>query len=71
MDQTYIAAILRLFEYMLRIKIKNKCENEDDLDLFLNGPNFIWNAIIIPMLLIKTIFLQVAHQKVYLSAHKA
>ena len=41
---------------MLRIKIKNKCENEDDLDLLLNGPNFTSNGIIIPMLLIKAIF---------------
>ena len=38
------------------MKIKNKCENEDDLHLFLNGPNFTQNRIVIPMLLIKTIF---------------
>ena len=44
-DQTYISVILTLFEYTLRIKIKfkNKCKN--DLDLFLNGPNFIKNGI--------------------------
>ena len=70
--QTYISDILTLFEYIPRIKIKfeNKCENKDDLDLFLNGPNFVWNGIIIPMLLIKAIFLQVTQQKVYLSAHE-
>ena len=45
-DQTYISDILTLFEYVLRIKIK-KCENEDDLDLFLNGSNFTRNKIII------------------------
>ena len=45
-----------MFEYILRIKIKNKCENEDDIDLFLNEPNFMWNGIIIPMRLIKVIF---------------
>ena len=33
-----------------------KCENEDDLNLFLNRPNFIWNGIIIPVLLVKAIF---------------
>ena len=55
-DQTYISDTLTLFEYILRIKTENKCENEDDLDLFLNGPNFMRNGIIIPMLLIKTIF---------------
>ena len=36
--------------------MKNKCEGEDDLDLFLNGPNFTPNRIIIPMLLVKAIF---------------
>ena len=41
---------------MLKIKIKKKCENEDGLDLFLNGSNFIRNGIIISMLLIKAIF---------------
>ena len=56
-DQTYISKILTLFEYMSRIKIKNKFENGDDLDLFLNGSNFMWNEIITPMLPIKTIFL--------------
>ena len=54
-DQTYISDLLTLFEYILRIKIKNKCENEDDLDPFLNGSNFIRNWIIVPMLLIKAI----------------
>ena len=29
-----------------------KCENEDNLNLFLDGPNFMWNRIINPMLLI-------------------
>ena len=50
--------LLALFEYLLRIKIKKKKkrENEDDLDLFLNGPNFMWNGMIISMLLIKTSF---------------
>ena len=38
-NHTYISAILMLFIYILRIKIKNKCENVDDLDLFLNEPN--------------------------------
>ena len=71
-DQTYISDILTLFEYIPRIKIKfkNKCENKDDLDLFLNLLNFVWNGIIIPMLLIKAIFLEVTQQKVYLSAHE-
>ena len=45
-----------LFEYMLRIKIKNKCENEVDLDLVLNRPNFTRIGIIILMLFIKDIF---------------
>ena len=39
--------------------MKNKCETEGDLDLFLNGPNFTRNGVITPMLLIKAIFLQV------------
>ena len=55
-DQTNISDILTLFEYILRMKINNKCEYEDDLDLFLNRPNFKRNGIIIPTLLIKTIF---------------
>ena len=55
-DLTYISDILTLFEYILRIKIKNKCEIEDDHDRFLNGPNFMRSRIIIPMLLIKAIF---------------
>ena len=38
-NHTYISAILMLFIYILRIKIKNKCENVEDLDLFLNEPN--------------------------------
>ena len=33
-DHTYISDILTLFEYILRIKIKNKCENEDNSSLF-------------------------------------
>ena len=57
--------ILKLFEYILRTKVKNKCVNEDDLYLFLNGPNFTRNGIIIPMPLIKAIFWQVTPQKVY------
>ena len=44
-DLTYILDILTLFAYILRIKIKNKCENQNDLDLFLNGSNFIQNGI--------------------------
>ena len=32
--QTYISNILTLFEYISRIKIKNKFENEENLDLF-------------------------------------
>ena len=64
-----ISDILTLFEYILRIKIKNKCENEDDLDLLLNGPNFMWNGIIITMLLVMTFF-KVIHQMVYLSVNK-
>ena len=39
--------------------MKNKCENEDDLDLHLNGPNFTRNRI-----------KAITHQKVYLSAHE-
>ena len=54
-DLTYILDILTLFAYILRIKIKNKCGNQNDLDLFLNGSNFIQNGIIISMLLIKAI----------------
>ena len=65
-----ISDILTLFEYIIRIKIKNKCEKEDHLDLFLNGPNFIWNGVSISMMLIKAIFLQVTHRKGYLSAHE-
>ena len=55
-DQTYVSDILTLFEYILRIKIKHKCGSEDDLDFYLNGPNFTRNEIIIPVLLIKAIF---------------
>ena len=69
-DQTYISDIFTLFEYIIRIKIKNKCENEDDLYLFLNGPNLIRNGVSISMMLIKPIFLQVTHQKGYLSARE-
>ena len=69
-NQTYISDILTLFECILRIKIKNKCENEDNLDLFLNEPNFLRNGIIIPMLLFRRFFMQVTHQKVYLSVHE-
>ena len=36
--------------------MKNKCEHEGDLDLFLNGPNLTWNEIIIRMVLIKALF---------------
>ena len=32
-------------------------ENEDDLNLFLDGPNFMQNEIIIPMLLIRVVIL--------------
>ena len=66
--QTYISDFLTLFEYIPRIKIKSKCENEDDLDLFLNGPSIIRNGIVIPMLLIKAIFSQVFHQSVSFSS---
>ena len=41
---------------ILKKKIKNKCKNKDDLDIFLNGPNFTRNGIIIPMLFIKAFF---------------
>ena len=58
---------LTLFEYILRSKFK-KWENEDDLNLLLNWPNFLWNGIIIPMLLV-TAFFKVTHQKVYLSVN--
>ena len=51
-------------------KFKKKRENKDDLDLFLNGPNFMRNGTIIPMLLIMVIFLQVPRQKVCLSMHE-
>ena len=44
-DQTYISVVLTLFEYTQRIKIKSKNKCENDLDLFLNGPNFIQNGI--------------------------
>ena len=55
-NQTYISDILTLFECMLRIKInKNKWENDDNLILFWNRPNFIRNEIIIHILLIKAI----------------
>ena len=36
----WIRPIFQIFEYMLRIKIKNKCENEDNLNLFWNRPYF-------------------------------
>ena len=36
--------------------LKNKCENEDNLNLFLNELNFIQNGIIIRMLFIKVFF---------------
>ena len=57
-----------LFEYILRSKFK-KWENENDLNLLLNWPNFIWTGIIIPMLLVMAFF-KVTHQKVYLSVNK-
>ena len=41
---------------MLRLKIRNKCENKDNRNLFWNRPNFIRNEIIIHMLFIKVIF---------------
>ena len=63
-DQTYISDVFTLLEYILRIKIKNKCENKEDLDLFLNGSNFTWDRTIIPIRLTKVIFLQVTHQRV-------
>ena len=47
---------LMLFEYILRIKIKSKYANEDNFNLFLNGPNFTRNGIIILVPLIKAIF---------------
>ena len=54
---------LMLFEHVLRIKIKKKkCENEDLLNLFLNRPNFMRNGIIITMLLLMA-FVKVTHQK--------
>ena len=40
-----------------------KWENENDLDLFLNGPNFMRNGIIISALFIKAIFLNITYQK--------
>ena len=43
--------------------------NEDDLDLFLNGPNFMRSEIT-SYAVHKDDFLQVTHQKVYLSAHE-
>ena len=50
--------------------IKNQIlKNEDDLNLFLNGPNFMRNGIIIPMLLVMA-FLKVIHQKVSFSVNK-
>ena len=55
-DYTYISDFLTLLGYVLGIKIKNKFENEDDLDLFLNSPNFMRNGIIILIQLIKAIF---------------
>ena len=57
-----------LFEYIL-IKIKNKYENEDGLDTFLNRPNFTRNEIIISALLRKASFFKLLN-KVYLLAHK-
>ena len=52
-ESAYTSDVLTLFVYILRITFKNKCENEDDFDLLLNGPNFMRNGIIIPMLLMK------------------
>ena len=58
------------FYMITKLKIKLKtCENENDLDIFLNGPTIARNGIIIPMLLTKAIFLKFTQQKVYLLAH--
>ena len=69
--------LLALFEYFLKNqnqkkkkKKKKKRENEDDLDLFLNGPNFIWNGMIISMLLIKTSFFKSYSPEGNLLTHK-
>ena len=35
----------------------------------LNKPNFMWNGIIIPMLLIMVLIMVFTQHKVYLSAH--
>ena len=51
-----ISNVFTLLEYILRIKIKNKWENEEDLEFFLNRSNFTWNRTIIPIRLIKVIF---------------
>ena len=37
--RTYIWIYLNIFEYILRIKIKNKCENEDSLELYVEWNN--------------------------------
>ena len=43
--------VLALFGYVLKSKFK-KWENDDDIHLFFNGPNFMRSGIIIPILLI-------------------
>ena len=40
-----------------------KWENENDLDLFLNGPNFMRNGIIISVLFIKAIFYELPKRR--------
>ena len=55
---------LTLFEYKRRIKIFKKGANEDIINLLLNGPNFMWNVIIIPMLPVMA-FLEVTKMYIF------
>ena len=65
-NKTYISDILTLFEYIYKV---SKLKTWKWAQIFLNGPYFTRNGIIIPVLLIKAVFFKkVNHQNAYLSA---
>ena len=71
MQLNVFISFLWLFDVIwIYIKDQNfkKWENEGDLNLFLNVPNFMRNGIIISMLLVMAFF-KVTYQKVYLSVN--
>ena len=71
MQLNVFSSFLWLFDVIwIYIKDQNfkKWENEGDLNLFLNVPNFMRNGIIISMLLVMAFF-KVTYQKVYLSVN--